>query len=572
MTWTLPLALSLVDNPKRNGSNTSWKARCPAHNDSSPSLSLTTGETQELILRCHAGCEYSDIMGQLTDRLKAQTTIYTYHDTNGIEIGRVHKSYDSEGKKKFYQSVPNGKGEWVRGSSEKLKNTPYALPRLLQAIEKQQQIFIVEGEKDADRLIGEGRAATCNVGGVGMQWKDSHSQWLKDANRIFIISDDDGPGKKHAWNTFESLHSAGVTARISVVISSVANDISDHLDLGHSLKDLIPLEQTIERDDRIVSGAAFIFDTPADVPAIWGNNGKKVLWAEGQGLTIMAPQGVGKTTLGILLVEARLGLSSEVLDMPVQPSKKGVLFMAMDRPIQIASAMRRTFEKHGRESVAAQRLHVWRGPPEHDLGRHPGSLLELCLSLDVDTVVIDALKDAVMRLSSEESGQGWNTAVQLCLMQGIQVCVLNHPTKHTGTDLTKPVSLDDVYGSGWITAGMGSVLSLWGERNSAFAELTQLKYPADALDPITISRHGKTGEMTVIGNSLDWAWFFLQPRTVVELQSEMFPNENNKPNYNKAKRQVDDLVSRGVIVKHSETLPGQAAGRSANRYILRTPE
>jgi hypothetical protein len=119
---------------------------------------------------------------------------------------------------------------------------------------------------------------------------------------------------------------------------------------------------------------------------------------------------------------------------------------------------------------------------------------------------------------------------------------------------------------------MGSVLSLWGERNSAFAELTQLKYPADALDPITISRHGKTGEMTVIGNSLDWAWFFLQPRTVVELQSEMFPNENNKPNYNKAKRQVDDLVSRGVIVKHSETLPGQAAGRSANRYILRTPE
>jgi hypothetical protein len=331
-------------------------------------------------------------MGQLTDRLKAQTTIYTYHDENGTEIGRVHKSYYSAGKKKFYQSVPNSKGEWVKGGSETLKSTPYALPRLLQAIAKKQQIFIVEGEKDADRLISEGRAATCNVGGVGMQWKDSHSQWLKNANRIFIISDNDDPGKKHAWNTFESLHSSGVTARISVVISPVANDISDHLDLGHSLKELVPLEQSIERDDRIISGASFIFDTPADVPAIWGNNGKKVLWAEGQGLTIMAPQGVGKTTLGILLVEARLGLSSEVLDMPVQPSKKGVLFMAMDRPIQIASAMRRTFEKHGRESVAAQRLHVWRGPPEHDLGRHPGSLLELCLSLDVDTVVVDGIR------------------------------------------------------------------------------------------------------------------------------------------------------------------------------------
>ncbi|WP_210526611.1 DUF7146 domain-containing protein [Rubellimicrobium arenae] len=40
-------------------------ARCPAHDDRSPSLSLSTGADARLLLRCHAGCEFSDILGAL---------------------------------------------------------------------------------------------------------------------------------------------------------------------------------------------------------------------------------------------------------------------------------------------------------------------------------------------------------------------------------------------------------------------------------------------------------------------------------------------------------------------------
>jgi Toprim domain len=40
-------------------------ARCPAHEDREPSLSISNGENGRLLLKCHAGCEFADIRGRL---------------------------------------------------------------------------------------------------------------------------------------------------------------------------------------------------------------------------------------------------------------------------------------------------------------------------------------------------------------------------------------------------------------------------------------------------------------------------------------------------------------------------
>jgi hypothetical protein len=34
-----------------------WKARCPAHDDRTPSLSIATGKDGRVLLRCWAGCD-----------------------------------------------------------------------------------------------------------------------------------------------------------------------------------------------------------------------------------------------------------------------------------------------------------------------------------------------------------------------------------------------------------------------------------------------------------------------------------------------------------------------------------
>jgi len=42
-----------------------WKARCPAHADRSPSLSIRAGNDGRVLLRCFAGCALDSILGAL---------------------------------------------------------------------------------------------------------------------------------------------------------------------------------------------------------------------------------------------------------------------------------------------------------------------------------------------------------------------------------------------------------------------------------------------------------------------------------------------------------------------------
>ena len=38
---------------------------CPAHEDKTPSLSVTEGDDGRVLLKCHAGCPTEDIVGEL---------------------------------------------------------------------------------------------------------------------------------------------------------------------------------------------------------------------------------------------------------------------------------------------------------------------------------------------------------------------------------------------------------------------------------------------------------------------------------------------------------------------------
>src|SRR5436853_577207 len=45
-----------------------WKARCPAHDDHNPSLSIATAEDGSLLVHCHAGCSQEDVIAALEGR------------------------------------------------------------------------------------------------------------------------------------------------------------------------------------------------------------------------------------------------------------------------------------------------------------------------------------------------------------------------------------------------------------------------------------------------------------------------------------------------------------------------
>jgi hypothetical protein len=45
-----------------------WMARCPAHDDRTPSLAIREGRDGRVLLKCHAGCAQWDVIGALRDR------------------------------------------------------------------------------------------------------------------------------------------------------------------------------------------------------------------------------------------------------------------------------------------------------------------------------------------------------------------------------------------------------------------------------------------------------------------------------------------------------------------------
>ena len=45
-----------------------WMARCPAHEDREPSLSIRGGDDGRVLVYCHAGCEQAQVIASLRSR------------------------------------------------------------------------------------------------------------------------------------------------------------------------------------------------------------------------------------------------------------------------------------------------------------------------------------------------------------------------------------------------------------------------------------------------------------------------------------------------------------------------
>jgi RecA-family ATPase len=114
---------------------------------------------------------------------------YDYVDENGKLLFQVVR-YDP---KDFRQRRPDGSGGWS-WTAKGVRQVPYRLPELREALAHGHTIVIVEGEKDVDALRAWGIPATCNAGGAG-KWSDALNEFFRDAD-IVIIPDNDPPARK----------------------------------------------------------------------------------------------------------------------------------------------------------------------------------------------------------------------------------------------------------------------------------------------------------------------------------------------------------------------------------------
>ena len=166
---------------------------------------------------------------------------YDYRKANGDLLFQVVRYGPTPGgEPRFLQRRPGRVSSdpdtaWI-WDTKGVRTIPYRLPELVAAT-SDVCVWIVEGEKDADRLHGHGLLATTNAGGPGKWYKGCTKAVM--GRPVAIIPDNDIPGADHAFKVASAL--TGVAQSVRVLnLPGVGDggDVSEWLDQGHTVDEL----------------------------------------------------------------------------------------------------------------------------------------------------------------------------------------------------------------------------------------------------------------------------------------------------------------------------------------------
>ena len=292
----------------RSGSR-GGEARCPAHSDRDPSLSVSPGRDGRVLVKCHRDCTTESVvaalgmtMGDLAaagagdDWTPAGPAVATYEyvDEDGATLFGVARTAD----KAFRQWRPDpAKKSGRTWSLNGTRRVPYRLPKVIAAARAGATVHVVEGEKDVHAIERAGGTATCNPGGAG-KWRPEYADYLAGAH-VVVVADRDDPGRAHAADVAASLQ--GVAASIRVVEAAEGKDAADHLGAGLGLDQLVPVEVSTDVDT-----TGYETSTVADLaarppaPTIVGG----LIPGGGRLVEVTASRGAGKSWLALSLALA----------------------------------------------------------------------------------------------------------------------------------------------------------------------------------------------------------------------------------------------------------------------------
>lgn len=222
--------------------STGWIAKCPSHDDKTPSLSIREGQDGKILIKCHAGCTIekicSDMQIKVSDLfntplpLPQPTTVsqrkiiatYNYVDADNKLLFQVCRYKPKDFRQR--RPDPDRPDSWL-WNMQGVERTLYHLPAVIQAVKDGKIIYVVEGEKDVHAVESIGLSATCNPGGAG-KWEPQYTKSLRDADCI-IIPDKDEPGRKHADLVAKSIR--GIAKRVRIIdLPGKIKDFADFIE------------------------------------------------------------------------------------------------------------------------------------------------------------------------------------------------------------------------------------------------------------------------------------------------------------------------------------------------------
>lgn len=330
--------------------------KCPFHEDKTPSFSVNPSKD---VWHCHAGCGGGSVIDliakfegidpktmlarngknlikqpqksfDLPPATKPQNgkivATYTYQDANGNDVYQALR-YEN---KKFSQRRKTELGwEW---GMDGVVRVLYNLPQ----VRKAQEVWVVEGEKDAETLEMMGFTATTNVGGSS-SWLESYAEHLVGKDLI-LCGDNDEPGRKHIEEVKKTTMEHAKTIRV-VTVPSPHKDITDYINsipddneareavrkLSESVEPLykgepLPLYSMEQLEQQYIEflkrSKDRTFELGRWLPAL-----KEIVLYPGDMMIVMADTGVGKSLIFTNLHLSNHHLTSTLFSLELSKNK-----------------------------------------------------------------------------------------------------------------------------------------------------------------------------------------------------------------------------------------------------------
>jgi AAA domain len=315
-------------------------ARCPGHNDTSPSLSVAEADGK-ILLHCFVGCKTSAIAEALGVGMKDLFTdtgtgqaprrisrTFDYLDEAGNLLYQVIRDDLPNGKKEFKQRRPDGHGGWLWN----LQDTRRVLYRLRHVLQETQSLIVFhEGEKTVEAAVAAGLPG-CHTTTAGGAKAPRHTDFSPVRGRdVVIVPDNDKTGEDYMRDVAELATAAGAS---SVKVLRLPNlpakgDAVEWLQAGGTseqfaalLEQAEPIEATPPAprlSDALVSYAGLL---ALKLP----ERTRHIAWLpEGGNAMVHGPRGVGKTFFQLTLA-ASLATGQDFLKWPVS-APVGVLYV-----------------------------------------------------------------------------------------------------------------------------------------------------------------------------------------------------------------------------------------------------
>jgi len=462
-----------------------FKALCPFHEDTNPSLSINGATGQFKCFGCDAQGDafhfYAKLKG-LDIKKDFRKILKDIGDDFGISKvptkKKIVRTYDYKDEadnllfqevrlepKGFFLRSKNEKDRWIK-SIEGVKRVPYRLPEVIKADE----VLIVEGCKDADNLFNLGfTATTCPMGAKA--WKPEYNKYLK-GKAVVVIPDNDEAGRKHMEKVADSLIGK-VKSLKWIDLPGIPNkgDVSDFIDTFD------PKERAVEELCKMIEGAGPYKPRAKRITQFTAAELRSMVFPEPrwavpdilpEGCNILA--GKPKTGKSMMCLNLAIAVATGGLAFGKIPVEKGgVLYLALE------DSERRLQERLTtmlRGSPWPENLHFDTEWPRIDNGEIPGLDKRIEEIPDLRLLIIDTLQLIRPAQSGKQKTQygidyeDINVIKKLADKYNISILPIHHLRKTQSEDI-----MDDISGTFGLTGAADGVLALKRQTSKADAEL-----------------------------------------------------------------------------------------------------